>query len=137
MLSHVLAKMLLSSLLLCLMAGCGGTPGSDRVTGSVEIAISHGGDPLAGVSVQMTIPGSGKAAGGELDDKGQLSISNVEVGTYRVFITPKSPEPGETPSAAPVPDDTRIPQAYRSEATTPLVAEVIRGKNLFSFDLKE
>lgn len=123
---------------LSVLLGCGGAPGDDKITGSVEISVTFAGEPVPEGSVQLSIPEQGKATGGDLDVDGNLSLAEVEVGNYIVFIAPPPEAPPEADKPASAQEDyENIPPKYRSESTSPLKAEVKEGENKFSFELKE
>lgn len=129
-------KLLVGSFLLCLSLTVGCSKGPE--SGSVTITVTSGGAPVTEGSVQMIIAKEGKAAGGELDSAGKASLSEVEVGSYVVYVTPPSEAPPVAGQAPPVPKNyDNIPAKYRSESTSPLKAEVKKGGNEFTFDLKE
>lgn len=136
-LSIILSSIAMGSLLLVL-AGCGGSPDSGRIMGAVEITVTFDGQPVTDGTVQMIVPGEGKAAGGDLDSEGKISLEEVEIGRYTVFVTPPSePPPEADKKSLPPKAYDNIPKKFRSESTSPLNAEVKKGTNEFSFELKE
>lgn len=120
----------------CFLWGCGS--GVDKKVGSVRVVVTHDGEPVTEGSVQMVIAGEGKGAFGDLDATGAVSFENVETGNYTVAVYPPAPpEPDPEKPSPPAKEYTNIPERFRSEATSPLKAEVKEGANEFQFDLKE
>tara|TARA_R110002111_G_scaffold144910_2_gene211241 strand:- start:46860 stop:47294 length:435 start_codon:yes stop_codon:yes gene_type:complete len=120
----------------CVFAGCGPSE-PEKVIGTVAISVTHAGKPVTEGSVSMIEIGSSKSAYGTLNETGNITIENVEVGNYTVSILPP-PLPPADPSQPSVPMKKylNIPDKFRSETTSPLTAEVKEGANEFQFELK-
>lgn len=120
----------------CTFAGCGSSE-PEKVIGTVTISVAHDGKPVTEGTVNMIEIGSSKSATGTLNETGNLTLENVEVGKYTVSILPP-PLPPADPDQPPVPikNYPNIPDKYRSETTSPLSAEVKEGTNEFQFELK-
>ncbi len=121
------------------LSGCGSPPGADKKTGSVEITVTYGGEPLSNGAISLSIAKEGKGSSGNLDAEGKVTLSNIEIGNYTVTVGLPSPET-EAEQSAPKDESAykNIPKKFRSQSTTPLKAEVKKGeKNSYTFDLKE
>jgi hypothetical protein len=119
------------------MAGCGSSADETGPTGAVTIQVNYGGEPVAGASVQIVVPGTAKSAFADLDEVGSVSIPGVQTGTYTVSVMPPAPEAPDPEKPSPPQTFPNIPQKFRTETTSPLKAEVKEGDNSFEFDLKE
>lgn len=122
---------------LLVLAGCGG--GNSRPTGMVSGQITHhGGQSLT--NAQITFYSSEHGDHGEADTgpEGRYTVKEpLEVGTYRVRVTPPpvfDPADGSPP---PKPQENpNIPAKYRDYQTSGLTFKVEPGKNEFNVDLK-
>ena len=118
--------------------GCGGGPVL-LPTATVSGKVTFEGAPVTEGEVNFA-SSDGYAATVPLDSSGSFSIESLEVGSYTVFVTPPSPTeaPGSEPDETSEPKQyDNIPQGYRQQTTSDLVAEVKEGDgNTFTFDLK-
>ena len=132
-LNHCNAVIFIFVLLIC---GC--SRGKRDVTGDVFGKVTLEGQSLSTGSISY-VSQEGKVASGILDSNGAYAIKNVIVGKYRVLVLPPSlPHPGMPGSVkkkgmADFPD---FPVKYRSDTSTDLEAEVIKGKHEHNFDMK-
>ncbi|WP_154933022.1 hypothetical protein [Gimesia maris] len=121
-----------------ILVSCGGkTPGTDKKMGSVKFSVTYSGDPVTQGTIQILADG-GKAAGGELNDAGEVYLSEVETGNYTVCLAPPTarPNPEGGPPIMPKKAEN-VPDKYYSPETSHLKAEVKEGDNEFTFELKE
>lgn len=119
-----------------LLCGCGsGEP--EKVTGTVTIKITSGGDTVTAGAVQLVAPGEGKGAFGQLNEQGVVQLENVETGDYTVTVVPPAPLDPDPENPSPPADHSNIPAAVRDQTTSPLKATVSEGNNDFTFDLMQ
>lgn len=121
-------------LLTLIMVGCGGA-GNEKKRGSVTITVTHNGSPVTEGEVRMMMAGKGEAAMGNLNESGQVELSDVVLGNYAVTVAP--PELATPDNPAPKKDYPNLPKQYRDLNKSPLKAEVKAGSNEFTFDLKD
>lgn len=122
-------------LFLCLvMVGCGGAENVKK-RASVTIKITHDGSPVTEGEVRMMMTGKGEAAMGNLNESGQVELTDVVLGNYSVAVAP--PELATPDNPAPKKDYPNLPKQYRDLSKSPLKAEVKAGSNEFTFDLKD
>lgn len=121
---------------LLLLSGCSGGGGESKPTGTVSGKVTAGSDAITEGSVQFYSAETGKGATAEIGQSGEFKFeSPLEVGSYKVIVTPPPPPaPGpDTPEPKEYPN---FPEKFRSEATTTLSADVKEGENPpMSFDL--
>jgi hypothetical protein len=137
---------LTASLVLVLLAGCGGGDGDDLPREAVSGKVALDGQPLAEGAIQFLPEGGPDAkgptvSGGAVIKGGAYDISRAKgltPGKYKVAIT--SAAPADAPAAdaapgpAPKPAAEKIPAKYNASST--LTAEVKSGGgNTFDFDL--
>jgi len=126
-------------LLTCLAAaGCGGGGPELAATGTVSGKVTFEGAPVTEGDVNFA-SSEGYAATVPLDSSGSFLIESLEIGTYTVFVTPPSPTeaPDSDPSEMAEPKQyDNIPQGYREQTTSDLVAEVKEGDNTFTFKME-
>ncbi|MDR2755619.1 MAG: carboxypeptidase-like regulatory domain-containing protein [Planctomycetaceae bacterium] len=135
------------------VVGCSG--GSFRVE-VVEGTVTLDGIPLEGATLTFIPSDSniGKSAYARTDMQGTFKLTAVQGGTsgagtmvghYRVAIS--KDVPSREPTAKEITDQERgispdipilhiIPEKYNDAQTSGLTAEVVKGKNIFNFDLK-
>lgn len=119
------------------LVGCGGPAAAP--TSTVSGKVSMGETPVEG-SVVFQSPSTGKVFNGSLNGSGQYKIEEVEVGDYKVYLTPpqitQAPEgPEDAEKAAQM--TTTIPDKYRSLESTDLTATVSEGEgNTVDFTLE-
>ncbi len=160
-----LKYVLLSSLLMATLIGCGGSgfPKTFKVSGTVKL----GGKPVDGALVTFQPSGEGKSAVGSTNDKGEFKLSTFGPGdgalpgSYKVTITKTSaptvtakpttppgtlasgdlgadyaPPSGSDGSKGVVAPKNMLPAKYASDATSGLIATVVESNtNSFDFDL--
>lgn len=135
--THEIYRRLLLLGILVAVSGCGSSgPGTE--SGAVTIRLTHGGEPVTGVSVQLVVPGEDKGAFGDVDEQGSVSFREVATGEYTVVVVPAAdplPDPEQPP--APSPASIEVPGKFSDQMTSPLRANVTTGTNAFEFDLAE
>ncbi len=117
-----------------IMVGCGGADNVKK-RGSVTLTITHEGSPVTEGEVRMMMVGKGEAAVGNLNESGQVELTDVVLGNYTVAVLP--PELATPDNPAPKKDYPNLPNKYRDISKSPLKAEVKAGSNDFTFDLKK
>ena len=119
------------------MAGCGS--GDGKPSGSVSGRITFQGQPVTSGVVNLMSQKLGAGASAPLGDDGKYRLADsLELGDYKVMVTPPPPPPPRPEDGPPKPPPAaaNIPKKYRTEATTDLSATVKSGSNTFDFDLK-
>lgn len=151
----MLGKRLALFLLLCVyFAGCGGDGANRRATAPVTVKVTYKGKPVDNAFVQFISVENPQPAVGITDASGSCSLKTYEpndgaiVGLNTVTITkseidaknvrPVRPEDADLVGITPVPNlKNLIPQKYASPATSGIQADVVKGKNDFSYELQE
>lgn len=117
-------------LLPLLLTGCSGTASTGTLSGKVSLK----GQPLSGAQVSLVSSKSGSGAIIEIGQDGAFAFKEpLPVGTYRVAIVPKPPEPlapGTKASKAP---PSEIPIKYQQIESSGFTAEIKGGKNEAAF----
>jgi hypothetical protein len=121
---------ILASLLGVLMAGCGETTPTGTVRGKVTLDDA----PYADAAVVFMSLESGKAGSADIQADGTFSIETpLEVGSYKVFLTPKSASlEEEMDMDKPMPEpmiDESVPEKYWNEASSDITIEITAGEN--------
>jgi len=112
-------------------SGCGGGPVKPSLT-IVKGIVKLNGSVVEEGTVNFASPSTGNGATAELDGDGTFVVSGGMVpGDYKVTITPPRPTPDN-----PVVPKSKIPQKYRSNAKTDLMATISASQNELQFDLK-
>jgi hypothetical protein len=131
------------------ISGCSGKLRTNHVEGLVTLD----GVPLSGANIAFIVQeeGKGNTAYARTDDKGfyqlQTHLGKPNAGTtegkYFVTISKNIPSPTgkkEQDSEGNIVDELNavetIPAIYTETVTTPFSATVVKGKNLFNFELK-
>jgi hypothetical protein len=102
-----------------------------KVTGTVTFS----GKPLAGATVTL-VPVNGRPAGGITDEGGRFAMTTYEKndgvapGQYRVAITAPTPDKDDKAKNA-------LPAKYARPDVSGLMVEVVKGANVFDFELAE
>lgn len=120
-----------------LIAGCGSS--TSKPSGSVSGRVTFQGQPVTSGVVNLMSKTLGAGASAPLGEDGKYRLNDpLEVGDYKVMITPPPPAPPRPEDGPPKPRPTAsdIPNKYRTEATTDLTATVKAGSNTFDFDMK-
>jgi len=115
-----------------LLAGCGGAGSSGTLAGKVSLK----GQPVTGFQVSVISSKSGSGAMTEIGQDGAFEFREaLPVGTYKVAVVPKPPEPvapGTKLSKAPPP---AIPIKYQRVETSGFSAEIKPGRNEATFSI--
>lgn len=116
-----------------LLVGCGESP---TPTASVSGTVTLDNNPVAGVATLQSGE-SGKVFTGILDSSGKFTIEAVDVGNYKVYLSPPQiTTPPEGPEDARNQPQSEIPDGYLSMESTDLKAVVEEGKeNTYTFAL--
>lgn len=126
-------RSLLQLVLVCfgviLVVGCGQKTGP---TGSVKGSVTLDDVPYtAEASVVFMSTETGQAGSADIQSDGTFRLeAPLPVGTYAVFIGPKSPtseEGMEEPSEEKI--DTSLPTKYRGETSTDIKVDIVEGGN--------
>ncbi len=121
--------------------GAGDKPATPR--GSIAGKVTFNGKPLPGGTVGFH-PEKGKAIVAALQPDGTYAVKELPVGKYRVTIETESAKPRVKDEAPPkekeapkggAPKYVPIPPVYGRAQTTPLVVEVVEGKQNHDFSL--
>ncbi len=147
--------LLVASLLLTLI-GCGGSDDGRLPTAPVEVTVNYKGKPVVDAVVTFTVLMSPPPAFGKTDANGVAKLTTYEtadgaiLGKHTVMIVKQdfdgvikeeadqeSADYAPSPGASPVPKvKDLLPKKYGLPGTTDLSAEVVKGSNAFTFDLK-
>ncbi len=117
--------------------GC--APSNEKIVGKVTGRVTFQGAPVTAGLIYLNSSSTGAGGMGTLGDDGQFTIADpIEVGEYRVTVTPPLPPPpnADLPTPPPQPKVTNIPEKYRTEAQSDLKATIDEGENVLEFDLK-
>lgn len=111
------------------IVGCGEAgPAKGLVKGQVLLK----GQPLLAGSVIFYSPETGISSAVDLTSEGSFQLPDgLPLGTYRVAVFPPTPVENGQPGTSVPPSPVKIPRAYMSETTTPLMATVEQGENIF------
>ncbi len=112
------------------LTGCGGSAAPAKPMGKLTGMLLIDGKPPGG-ECELNFFDASKGAGGlaRTNAEGAFTMTDgMPTGSYKVYVTPKEPEPTEPGVARPKPA-TAIPRKYQSVDTTDLVAEVKEGDN--------
>lgn len=97
-------------------------------TGTVKGTVTFNGKPYDGSAIMLLDMTTGQAAGVDIGPDGQFSIDQpMQLGTYNVYLAPKSVDVNAEPQAVKV--DASVPSKYWSESTTDLTVTVVEGEN--------
>jgi hypothetical protein len=141
---HLLLTIHCSLFIILVLSGCSGSP--FRVE-AVEGTVTLDGQPCAD-AVLTFVPEDaslGKAAYARTDEKGIYKLTafnggksnaGTKTGKYIVSILKEKPVREPKEGEIDVPMISVIPQKYNDAKTSGLTAEVVKGKNVFNFDLK-
>ena len=124
-----LRKMVLTCLLTVLFVGCGEAP---IPTGTVKGKVTLDDAPYAeDGSVVFMSTDTGQAGTADIQSDGTFSLTDpLQVGSYAVFIGPKSAESEDgmqEPSEEKI--DESLPEKYTNEASTDIKIEIVEGEN--------
>ena len=140
---------LLGVLSLAALVGCGGNPAGYPDTAPVTGTVTLDGVPLEGASISFA-PGAGRSSSAKTDAEGKYelyytgAIKGAMLGTHRVMISKRIPDPDYVPTAEErkwleegefaLPLIDSLPERYRGKASE-LSAEVKDSKNVIDFAL--
>ncbi|MCC7422679.1 MAG: hypothetical protein IT428_20560 [Planctomycetaceae bacterium] len=135
MTSNRLTAMLLIGLL---VTGCTSGDGSKpKKTGTVSGKVTFSEKGVENGVVNLEGVGTGAAASAPIKDGEFTFPTPVEVGQYKVSISPPPEQPPVPGQTAPPADPKDIPAKYRSIKTSDIPpVEVKEGENKFDFSLK-
>lgn len=120
-----------------LIAGCTGDGSQARYT--VTGKVTHQGQPVEKGMIQFENPSAGQSNSAPLGSGGTYSL-DVPAGDYKVTVFPPTIM-GKATADSPAdeiadPSVKNIPTKYRVILSSPLSAQVDKGKLSFDFDLK-
>ncbi len=104
----------------------------------VKGKIAFEGKPLAGVIITFTAREGKTTIAATTDDEGAYT-AKVPVGEYKLTVAnppAKKADPKDPPKKDP-PKPVAIPEKYSDRAKTPLLANVVAGKQTLDLDLKK
>jgi len=134
--------------------GCGGGDGNERPTAPVEVTVTYKGKPVDGAIIQFITAQDPYPATGTTDNAGKCSLTTYRqndgaiIGENLVTITkheidktnikPVKPEDQDLIGVSPIPTlKSLIPEKYSAPGSSGLKEDVKKGKNTFSFELKD
>lgn len=134
------AKQLLKSIAIVGILAALGCSAEEKPKAPVNGTVTLNEKPVAG-TITFQSPETGKVFTGELDAAGKFQIEDVEVGDYKVYVTPpeitEAPEGPQDIAKLKANQKSSIPAGYQNLTTTDLTATVEAGKeNPYQFDLK-
>jgi hypothetical protein len=104
-------------------------------TGTLEGKVLLNGQPFSNARLNFLSKGTGAASAAEIASDGSFKVETpMKLGTYVVFLAPKTVADPDHPSPSPG-IDPKVPEACWNEATSPLKIEVKEGKNNVSIEL--
>ena len=119
------------------VAGCGGPtdPHAAQRTAEIDLALTHGGEPMTACNVTLAADEPGNDMGGKPGPEGIVNVAAVP-GRYTVVVNPQFGSPGPGGETPPPPEgQEKIPKVVRSRTSSPWKIDVKQGKNRFEFDL--
>lgn len=128
-----------SAVMICLLAGvvgCGeGTV--RKVEGTITGSVTFNGQPVTEGDVNFIAKETGVAAKAPLDSSGKYTLPAIEIGTYKVFVTPPPLAPPQEGVKVQIKTYNNIPDKYRDETQTPESIDVVEGMNEKNIDMKQ
>lgn len=104
--------------------------------GTVQGKVTLGGQPFSNARLNFISKTTGVASAADIESDGSFKVATpLKVGTYVVFLAPKTVADPDHPTAGTGPDP-KVPQAYWNESTSPLKVEVKAGSNDIPIELK-
>ncbi len=147
------AKQCVVGVSLCfLLTGCSADNGDRRPTAPVTVTVTYKGKPVEAAIVQFVSVANPQPSVGTTDASGNCSLYTYEpndgaiIGSNSVMITKNSmdtknakhvnPEDADLVGVTPPPIlKSLIPKKYSSPTTSGILADVVKGKNAFTYDL--
>ncbi len=115
------------------LAGCSPSIPEGTVSGTVTL----NGKPYSDSAIMLIDLNSGQAAGVDIQPDGSFAIADpLPLGTYNVYLAPKSLSEAEAAAAKPISIDTSVPDKYWSEHSTDIKIKVEEGENTAAVELK-
>ncbi|MDW8079264.1 MAG: hypothetical protein RMJ16_10275 [Thermoguttaceae bacterium] len=112
------------------LAGCTQGP----PVGSLEGKLTLKGQPFSNARVNLINQKTGKALAAELAPDGSFRVENAEVGTYVVFLAPKTVGDPDNPAAGSGQDPNVPPECY-DQGASKLRVEIKPGPNTATIEL--
>jgi len=105
--------------------------------GTVSGTVSFDGKAYDESALIFLDPSTGQAASVDIAPGGTFAFEQpLQVGTYNIYLAPKSvPDESAEPSAVKV--DSTVPPKYWNESTTDITAPVVEGTNTITVELKK
>ena len=126
-------QLLVASLALLLLSGCGGGEPMGTVSGTVTLD----GAPVTAGQIGF-ISASGYSAVADIGSDGSFTlVENLPVDSYTVTVNPPAltEAPGEEGDTATL-EKTAVPDGYFDETTSDLKQEITEGPNTVTIELK-
>lgn len=117
-------------LLLPAMSGCSQGPQLGNLRGKLTLK----GEPFSNARVNLINEKTGAAAAAELNPDGSFSIQNIPVGSYVVFLAPKTVGDPDNPAAGSGQDPNVPPECY-DQKLSKLRVEIKAGPNTATLEL--
>jgi hypothetical protein len=126
--------MVLACLVIALFVGCSET----NPTGTLQGKVTLDDAPYTDGAVVFMSPDSGQAGSADIQADGTFRIEDpLPVGSYVVFIAPKSAESEEgMDQPVEVSLDDSVPAKYLSETTSDIMKDIVAGANDVTVELK-
>jgi len=114
------------------LVGCS----NKKPAGSIAGKVTYKGQPVTLGSINFYDSGRGMAANSKLDGSGNYSITELEVGTYKVYLSPPIPEQ-LPPGTPPKKEKFDVPAKFQDPARSTITKEVKAGKNDIPVDITD
>jgi hypothetical protein len=103
-------------------------------TGSLRGTVTLKGKPFSNARLNFIHEKTKSAAGAEINPDGSFTVEKLEVGTYVVFLAPRSERTPDNPEAEPGIDPNVPPDCY-DQSKSPLRVEIKPGANTKTLEL--
>ncbi len=121
-------RAVLAAALWVLAAGLAGCTKSEPM-GTVQGKVTLAGQPFSNARLNFISKATGVATAADIESDGSYKLASpLKVGSYTVFLAPKTVADPDHPNAGTGPDPN-VPQAYWNESTSPVKVEVKAGPN--------
>jgi hypothetical protein len=121
------------SAVLFLIAGCTKV----QPVGTVEGKVTLNGQPFSNARLNFLSQGTGSAGAAEIGGDGSFKVATpLKVGTYTVFLAPRTTADPDHPSTSPE-IDPKVPAKCWNESTSTIRVEVKTGKNEIPIELAQ
>jgi len=107
-----------------------------KPVGSISGKVTYKGNPVTTGSINFYAAERGMAAEAKMDASGNFSIKELEVGTYKVYISPPVPEQ-LPPGTPPKKEKFEVPAKYQDPARSTITKDVKAGPNDIPVDITD